>query len=61
MGRPKKQESEKVIRRTFSLYPDAYEEFLEYKRNSELRISDSAMISYLIKKGIKSENGNKEI
>lgn len=58
MGRPQKQEYEKVIRRTFSLYPAAWEEFENFKKEIEFEISDSALISYLIKQGIKRINEN---
>jgi hypothetical protein len=56
MGRKSKEDSEKVIRITFSIYPETYILFKEYKANMDIKTSDSAVISYLIQKGIKSLN-----
>ena len=53
MGRPKKNETDKVLRKTFSLYPTALLEFNKFKSSIEFDISDSALISYLIRQGIK--------
>jgi hypothetical protein len=58
MGRPIKKEDEKAMRITFSLYPEAYRLFKDYKKNMDITISDSAAISYLIRTGIKYLNGD---